>query len=198
MDYLKFSLVFCAIMILFEWGWIVVALISMSIFRLFRSEKMLKIGMYLEKILYCFFLISSTILTIQVFREKNTSTIYLIFMILISLIYFVFFFADKRNNAEKSQQSNFYIHTPEYEKLTNAMIAIETTFILLFIPLIFFPNLISNYLTSVIFNGLYYVATIKILGVLLGIFGLFSLTKYIRVIAFSLLFIPMFTKNKEN
>ncbi|WP_153630607.1 hypothetical protein [Prolixibacter sp. SD074] len=198
MDYLKFSLVFCAIMILFEWGWILIALILMSIFRMFKSEKMMKTGMFIEKALYCFFLISSTVLTIQVFREKNSALIFLIFMILISLIYFVFFFADKRNNAEKSQQNNFYIHTREYEKLTNTMIAIETTFILLFIPLVFFPNIINNYLTSLIFDGLYYVATIKILGVLLGIFGLFSLTKYIRVIAFSLFLIPMLTKNKEN
>lgn len=198
MDYLKFSLIFCAIMILFEWGWVLIALILISIFRLFKSVKILNLGMYLEKILYCFFLISSTILTIQIFREENKSTLFLIFMIAISLIYFVFFFADKRNNAEKSQQGNFYLHTPEYEKSTNTLMAIEMTFILLFIPMVFFPNLITNYLTSIIFDGLYYVATIKILGVLLGILGLFSLTKYIRVIAFSLFLIPIFTKNKEN
>ena len=197
MDYLNFSLVFCAMMILFEWGWVVIALLLMGLFRMFKSLKMTKIGMFLEKALYCFFLISSTIFTIQAFREKNQSIMFLIFMILISLIYFVSFFADKRINAEKSQKDNFYLHTPQYERLTNTLIAIEMVFILLFIPLVFFPNLIDNYLTSTVFNGLHYVATIKILGVVLGIFGMFSLTKYIRIIAFSLFLFPILNKNDK-
>lgn len=197
MDYLNFSLVFCAMMILFEWGWVVIALLLMGLFRMFKSLKMTKIGMFLEKALYCFFLISSTIFTIQAFREKNQSIIFLIFMILISLIYFVSFFADKRINAEKSQKDNFYLHTPQYERLTNTLIAIEMGFIFLFIPLVFFPNLIDNYLTSTVFNGLHYVATIKILGVVLGIFGMFSLTKYIRIIAFSLFLFPILNKNDK-
>lgn len=189
MDYLKFSLVFCAIMVLFEWGWLVIGLILLNIFRLFKSKKLIRIGMIIEKSLYCFFIISSTVFTIQVFQEKNPSIVFLIFMILISLIYFVFFFGDKRYNAEKSQQNNYYLHTQAYEKLNNIMIVIETTFILMFIPLVFFPDLIDNYLTSIIFDGLYYVATIKILGILLGVYGLFSLTKYIRVLALSLFLI---------
>jgi hypothetical protein len=169
-------------MVLFEWGWVAIALFMMSIFRLFKSEKMLKTGMFIEKTLYCTFLTSTAILTIQKSREENSTFIYLIFMILISLVYFVFFFADKRNNAEKSMQNNFLIHSREYERLTNTIIAIETTFILLFIPLVFFPNLIVNYLTAGIFDCLYYVVKIKVLGVVLGIFGMFSLTKYLWAI----------------
>ncbi|BBE20690.1 hypothetical protein AQPE_4884 [Aquipluma nitroreducens] len=197
MDYLNFSLVFCAIMILFEYGWVIIAFILMGLFRIFKSEKMTKIGMYLEKTLYCFFLISSTIFTVQVFREKNQSIVFLIFMILISLIYFVLFFADKRYNAEKLQQGNIYLHTPQYEKFTDILMAIEMIFILLFIPLVFFPNLIDNYLTSMVFHGLYYVTTIKILGIIIGVLGMFSLIKYIRFIVFRLFFIPIINKNNK-
>lgn len=195
MDYLQFSLIFCAIMVLFEWGWSIIALLIMSIFRIFKSVKMLKIGTYTEKILYCFFLVSSTVLTIQVFRQKNSSLLFLIFMMLISLIYFVFFFIDKRNNAEKSQQNNFFIYTRDFEILTLYSIYIEVAFILLFIPLVFFPHLISNYLTLMIFKALFYIANIKFLGIIIGIFGMFSLLKYIRTIIFIMILIPLSKQN---
>jgi len=198
MDYLNFTLVFGAIMLLFELGWILIALILMIIFRAFKSIKMIKIGMYIEKALYCFFIISSTVLTIEIFREKNSSLIFLIFMILLSLIYFVFFFADKRENAKKSRKDEIELYKSIHIELTRNLILIENAFIFSFIPLIFFPNIISNNLTLFVFEGLYYITTIKVLGVVLGILGIFSLVKYIKMTAFSLFILPMLNRNGKD
>jgi hypothetical protein len=198
MDYLNFTLVFGAIMLLFELGWILIALILMIIFRAFKSIKMIKIGMYIEKALYCFFIISSTVLTIEIFREKNSSLIFLIFMILLSLIYFVFFFADKRENAKKSRKDEIELYKSIHIELTRNLILIENAFIFSFIPLIFFSNIISNNLTLFVFEGLYYITTIKVLGVVLGILGIFSLVKYIKMTAFSLFILPMLNRNGKD
>ena len=178
MEYLKFTLNFCAIMVLFELCWAAIGLILISFASIFKSNKVTKIAMIIEKIMYCYFIISVSILVINKFHLNHPQVIFLIFMILIPVIYFVFFFADKRNNAEKMIRNPSIIFTREYESMTDKMIIIETIAIILFIPLVFFPNILSNFLTINAFNGLYYVATIKVLGTLLGIYGLFSLMRY--------------------
>lgn len=178
MEYLKFTLNFCAIVVLFELGWTVIGLILISGASIFRSNKVTKIAMIIEKIMYCYFIMSVSILNINEFHVVHPQVLFQIFMILIQVIYFWFFFADKRNNAEKMVRNPSIIFTKEYESLTDKMIIIETTAIIIYIPLVFFPNIIGNFLTINVFNGLNFVATIKILGTLIGIYGLFSLIRY--------------------
>lgn len=200
MEYWKFSLIFCAIMVLFEWIWIPIALITGFLFnsfaRKYKAVKIVYTHMIINNVLYSFFILSSAILLIEKFYLTNSSTGFYVFMIVISLIYFVFFFADKRNNFIKSQERNPIIHTSDFMKITHVQIGIEFISILLYLLILFFPKLIENYLTKNLFDGLYYIATIKVLGVILGIYGLFSLTKYIRVILFSLFLIPLINKKQ--
>ena len=199
MDYLNFTLVFCAIMMLFAFGWVPIAYIFIQLNNInaknWKSMKLLYTIMFTNKVLNCFFMTTITILLINKYQIVNSSIAFLVYMITITTIFFLFFFADSRLTEEKTLKLKNHLSSPEYLKGKNINVTIEMIFVALFIPIVFFPNLIDNILTSFIFDKLYYVATIKILGVLIGIFGLFSLIKYIKIIGMAVFLTPWMVKN---
>ena len=185
MDYLSFLLVFFAIMVLFQLGWFSIGFIITRLENNFIRNGLIENPhvflrlhssyMIIYNIIYCFLLISLSVLVINKFRIINSSYVFVVFMIVIMIIYFVSLFIVKRKGAEEKYQSGEVLQTIYYIKLRNTLISIEMIFILLFIPLVFFPNVIDNVLTSWVYDGLYYVATIKILGVIIGLCGLLHL-----------------------
>lgn len=198
MKYLDFLLLFCAIMMIFEFAWIFVAYTMLSISKIFKSVNAVKTYVVIEKILYCFLIISLAVITINKYRDQYESILFLIFMILMALIYLIFFFSDKRYNTEKKlSKSNFY-SLFLFEKLINFQIIIETISIIVFIPLVFLSNLITNTFVIYIFNWFYYIANIKIIGTVIGIFGLLVLLKYIQAVGLSILFLKPIRKKILN
>ncbi len=187
MEYLNYLLTFCAIAVLFEFGWTLISFAFLGVSMIFRSETVTYWFMVIDKICYCFFLMTSVILTIKVFRVFNPTIVFMFFMLIIAVIYFVFFFANKRKNAQEllSKKTKYVSNN---DKMTFADLIIEYLAIIAFIPFSFFPELVNNFASHNIYLGLNYIATMKYIGVILGLFGIFSLLKYLFTISlFSIL-----------
>lgn len=183
MEYLKFTLTFCCIMVLFEWCWFILAailhVITEILARLFSSTRIAITSMLVNQVLYCFLLTSTAILTITSFREINSGIVFLVFMIAISTIYFIFFFADKKNTEEQISKDKTLKYNKSYSQIEFALAKIETLSIVAFIPICFFPSIVTNSITCLIFEKLLFVSKLKYIGIAIGIFGVFSLAKYL-------------------
>jgi len=176
MNYFKSLLLFSAIILLFEFGWILVKSIFAILTSLFKnSEKGIEIMvlMVLEKLLYCFCIIGVTVLAIHYCRQTNPESSFTVLSILIPLLYFIVFFADKKR-TESANIPPELLYNENFSKTSSYILYIESVSILAFIPLVFFPFLVDNVVTRNIFDGIFYLFSMKY-GIWIGIVGLFVL-----------------------
>ena len=124
MDYLSFLLVFFAIMVLFQLGWFSIGFIITRLENNFIRNGLIENPhvflrlhssyMIIYNIIYCFLLISLSVLVINKFRIINSSYVFVVFMIVIMIIYFVSLFIVKRKGAEEKYQSGEVLQTIYY------------------------------------------------------------------------------------
>jgi hypothetical protein len=134
--------------------------------------------MFLDKLLYAFFLCSTIIIAISNFRIINDSPIFWGFMIFVGLVWLTFFFSDKKKTIDQQFKGEKPTAIKTIDEGFFRFTQIEKYAILLFIPISFFPELIKNPVTENVYAFLNYIASIKYLGALIGLFGFMSLGRY--------------------
>ena len=164
-----------------------ISFIMMKLFSLFKSETIITVGMGIDKALYCLVFVILTCLCINHFQVSDGSVLFAIFCTAIPLVYFIFFFQDKRLNAEKrlaNSTSDYqsYLMQEMIESKNKIDMIIESVFIILFIPLSFFSNLLVFPLAVKGFNLVLWIYNVKYLGLIIGLYGAFSLFRYIKTV----------------